>query len=329
MQVLIYSSHPYERPFLEKEAGQHGITHTDQRLSLQTVYLAKGFEAISIFTADDASGVVLDELSKMGIRYIALRSAGYDHVDLDKAKKLGIHIANVPDYSPYSVAEHAAAMLLAFNRKIAQSRLLLQLQDYRLDTLTGFDIHGKTIGILGTGKIGMAFARIMQGFGGRVFACDPIQNPKASSLQIKYIPFDELLLQSDIISIHCPLHEHTKHLFSYDAFSKMKPDSILINTARGGIVQTEALLHALENNHIGGACLDVYELERNIFFQDLRDKTIKDTVYTRLLSNKKVLITGHQGFLTKEALTGIAHTTFQNIASWEGGADAVHELSIS
>ncbi|HEY9048866.1 MAG TPA: 2-hydroxyacid dehydrogenase [Ohtaekwangia sp.] len=326
MRVLIYSSHPYERPFLEKEAGQHDLAYTEQRLSLQTAQLAEGFEAIAIFTADDASAPVLQKLAAMNIRYIALRSVGYDHVDLTKAHALGIHIANVPEYSPYSVAEHAVALLMALNRKIAESRLLIQLQDYRLDILTGFDIHGKTVGIVGTGKIGMAFASIMKGFGAHILAFDPIENPEASSLGIRYVPFDILLKECDIISLHCPLNEHTKYLFSRDAFSKIKPGCILINTARGAIVQTEALLDALDQNQIGGACLDVYEREKAIFFQDLRGKIIKDTQYTHLLSMKNVLITGHQAFLTKEALTGIARTTLQTIASWAKGQRAASEL---
>jgi len=327
MRVFIYSSHPYEQPFLEKEAGQHEIIYTSQRLTLETASLANGFEAIAIFTADDASAPVLEKLAAIGIRYITLRSVGHDHVDLARAQALGIHVANVPEYSPYAVAEHAVAMLMVLNRKIIASRLLMQLQDYRLDLLTGFDVHGKTVGIVGTGKIGMAFARIMHGFGARTLAFDPVHNPEASALQISYVPFDTLLQQSDIISIHCPLNNHTKHLFSWDAFNKMKPECILINTARGGVVHTEALLHALENDRINGACLDVYENEKAIFFQDLREQTIQDVQYTRLLALKKVLITGHQAFLTKEALTGIARTTMQTIASWESGLNAPNELT--
>ncbi|WP_333820738.1 2-hydroxyacid dehydrogenase [Ohtaekwangia sp.] len=327
MRVFIYSAHPYEQPFLEKEACQHEIVYTNQRLSLETASRAAGFEAIAIFTADDASAPVLEKLAAVGVRYIALRSVGHDHVDLAKAQALGIHIANVPEYSPYAVAEHAVAMLMVLNRKITESRLLLQLQDYRLDLLTGFDVHGKIVGIVGTGKIGMAFASIMHGFGAHILAFDPVQNPDASALQISYVPFDTLLQQSDIISIHCPLNEHTKYLFSWTAFNNMKPECILINTARGGVIHTKALLHALENDCISGACLDVYEHEKGIFFQDLRGQTMHDTLYTRLLALKKVLITGHQAFLTREALTGIARTTMQTIACWESGSPVPSELT--
>lgn len=326
MRVQVYSSHPYEIPFLEKAKGDLEFIYTDKRLDSHTALLAAGCQAVAIFTSDDADSGVLDKLYHCGIRYVALRSVGFDHVDLGKAKSLGMRVANVPEYSPYSVAEHAVALLMALNRKITESRLLAQLQDYRLDTLTGFDVHGKTVGIVGTGKIGMAFGRIMNGFGAHVLAFDPVINPDAVALGMQYVSFEKLLRQSDIISIHCPLNEHTKGLFSEDAFANIKSGCFLINTARGGIIQTAALIQALETGKLGGACLDVYDQEKAIFLQDLRQSVIMDALYIRLRSLKNVIMTGHQGFLTREALQGIAGTTVKNIDAWEQGHESPNTL---
>jgi D-lactate dehydrogenase len=326
MRVMVYSSHAYETPFLEAAKGNHEMIFTSRRLTAETASLAAGCQAVAIFTSDDADATVLDKLYLCGVRYVALRSAGFDHVDLAKAKSLGMRVANVPEYSPYSVAEHAVTLLMALNRKLTESRLLMQLQDYRLDTLTGFDVHGKTVGIIGTGKIGMAFARIMNGYGAHLLAFDPVINPDATNLGIRYVLFEKLLQQSDIISIHCPLNEHTKYLFSEDAFANIKSGCFLINTARGGIIQTSALIQALEAGKLGGACLDVYEQEKAIFMQDLRQSVIKDPLYVRLRSLKNVIITGHQGFLTREALTGIAGTTMQNLDAWQQGHESPNTL---
>jgi D-lactate dehydrogenase len=327
MKTFVFSAHPYDTPFLERATtGKHDLGYTDKKLSLATAGMAAGYEAIALFTADDASAPVLDKLNGLGIRYITLRSAGYDHIDVTRAKAIGMKVARVPAYSPYSIAEHAVALLLALNRKITESQMLIRLQDYRLDTLAGFDIHGKTIGVIGTGIIGMAFARIMHGFGTTILGYDPVQNQEAATIGMKYVSLDDLLTQCDVISLHCPLNDNTRYLISKPQLDKIKKGCILINTARGGIVNTTDLLHSLESNHLGGACLDVYEKEKSLFFEDHRSTQLCDPLFSRLITNKKVIVTGHQAFLTHEALTGIAETTSDNLSCWTMGKKCENEL---
>lgn len=327
MKILIFSAHPYEIPFFEKASlHKHEVSFTNKKLSLKTTDLAKGHDAIVIFTADDASGDVLNRLQQLGIQYVALRSAGYDHVDLAAAKRCKIQLANVPAYSPYAIAEHAVTLLLALNRHIIESQRLIKLQDFRLDTLVGFDLNGKTAGIIGTGTIGMVFAKIMHGFGVNLIAYDVSPNEKAIALGIRYVPMDELYAKSDIISIHCPLNEHTQYLIAKAQLKIMKQGCILINTSRGGIVNTRDLIEMLENGHLGGACIDVYENEKALFFEDHSTSKINDDLFYRLLSIKNVIVTGHQAFLTKEALQGIVSTTIENIDCWQNGRPSPHEL---
>jgi D-lactate dehydrogenase len=327
MRTFVFSAHAYDRPFLEQAARQrHELVFTEEKLSLSTVHYAAGFDVIAVFTADDCSAPVLDKLYAQGVRYIALRSAGYDHIDLQHAAQIGIRVAHVPEYSPYSIAEHAVAMLMMLNRKLLDAQLLMQIQDFRLDTLTGFDIHGKTVGIIGTGKIGLAFARIMLGFGTTVLASDPVQQEEVIALGIQYVSLEELLRRSDIVSIHCPLNETTRYLLSAKQFEWMKNDSIVINTSRGAVVHTKDLITALEDKKIGGACLDVYEREKGLFFEDHRNTIIQDEDFLKLRSMKNVLLTGHQAFLTREALTGIALTTIQNLDYWQLGYKSPYEL---
>ena len=328
MKVIVYSTKAYDKPYLKKAAGEkHEILFTDKRLTLETASLASGYDAVSLFTSDDASESVLKKLADTGVKYIALRSAGHDYVDLKSATQLGILVANVPEYSPYSIAEHAVTMLMAVNRKILQSQLLMQLQDFRLDNLTGFDIHGKVVGVVGTGKIGMAFVRIMTGFGAIVLASDPVRNPEAETVGVKYVPFTELVKKCDVISIHCPLNDSTRNLFSKLQFSQMRTGSILINTSRGAIINTTDLIESLEKGILGGACLDVYDKERGLFFEDHRNTILQDTAFARLRSFKNVLITGHQAFLTHEALLAIAETTAHNLALWERGLTSANALN--
>jgi D-lactate dehydrogenase len=235
-------------------------------------------------------------------------------------------VANVPGYSPHSVAEHAVAMLLALNRKIPQSRLRMALQDYRLNNLVGFDIFGKTVGVVGTGSIGLAFARIMIGFGANVIAIDPVPSAEAQRLGIKYVTLHDLLRQSDIISLHCPLNDSTRRLFTSREFQAMKPGAILINTARGAVVDTEDLMTALAEKRIGGACLDVYEKEKGLYFEDHSADVLTDQLYARLRSYPNIFMTSHQGFLTHEALAGIAQTTIVNLDCWDEGKPSPNEL---
>jgi len=327
MKVLVYSAHPYEIPFLETAAAKkHELVLTQNKLSLETVHLASGCQAIALFTGDDASAPVLEKLKTLGIRQIALRSAGFDHVDLGAAKKLGINVANVPVYSPYAIAEHAVALLMALNRKLIEGQRLIRSNDFRLNTLVGFDIHGRTVGVIGTGTIGMVFSKIMKGFGTNLIAYDPIQNNESSSMGIEYVSLDELFRRSDIISIHCPLNDHTRYMIAAAQLQLMKRECILINTSRGGIVNTEDLLDALDRGHLGGACLDVYEKEKALFFEDHQKDLLTDDLFARVISNTKVIVTGHQAFLTIEALQGISNTTIENLDSWQAGKKSPNEL---
>ena len=327
MKTLVYSAHAYEMPFLLKAAeGKHDLVFTDKRLCAETAALASGFEAISIFTSDDASSGVLRKLATYGIRCVALRSAGFDHIDLRKAKELGMQVGHVPAYSPYAIAEHAVMLLLALNRRITRSQELMKLQDFRLDTLVGFDIHGKTVGIIGTGTIGRAFAKIMKGFGAKLLATDPVANQDAIAMGIEYVPLDTLLRQSDIVSVHCPLNDGTRYLLRKENLALMKAHAIVVNTSRGGVINTSDLLDALEEGKIGGAALDVYEKEKALFFNDHSDKVLTDALFARLRANKNVIVTGHQAFLTREALTGIAETTIMNLDYWEDNEVSPCEL---
>ncbi len=328
MKVLYYSTHGYDYSFAENaNTNQHQVTFSEEQLNITTAQKANGFEAISVFTSDILSSEVLAVLGKIGVKYIALRSVGHDHVDLEKAKALGIKVANVPAYSPYAIAEHAVTLLLALNRKLLLGQQLMQQGDFRLDQLIGFDLHGKTIGIVSTGKIGAAFARIMHGFGCKILAYDVVANVELEKdIKINYTSFEELCKQSDIVSLCCPLNEATKYLFNNTSFSLLKKGCILINTARGGLVNTIDLMKALDAGIVAAAGLDVYENEKPIFFQNLIGKEIEDEVYNKLKSYPNVLITGHQAFLTNEALNGISNTTFSNINQWALNGSSGNDL---
>jgi D-lactate dehydrogenase len=328
MKIFVYSSHRFEKTFLLKEANnEHELMFSAYSLKLNTVKLAKGCNAIIAFTSDDLSAEVLSELYLNGIRFIALRSVGYDHINLSKAKELGIKVANVPNYSPYAIAEHAVALLLAINRKLIIGQKLMENNNFSLDDLIGFDLHQKTIGIVGTGNIGSVFATIMKGFGCKLLGCDPIEN-KALQLKtdITYTSIEEICQQADVISIHCPLLPATHYMFNSKLFNIMKKGMLLINTARGSIIKTRDLLVALENQTIAGAGLDVYEKEQDIFFRNHLNNIIIDPEFDELRNHKNVIITGHQAFLTIEALTEIAKTTFFNINKWEKGEATINEL---
>lgn len=327
MKVFVFSARSYDQPALQAAAGNHELLFTDKRLSTDTAHFAVDCQAVAIFTSDDASGPVLEKLHACGIRYVLLRSVGYDHVDLKKATMLGMRVANVPEYSPYSVAEHAVSLLMALNRKLIQSQHLISLQDFRIDSLKGFDIHGKTVGVIGTGKIGMAFARIMLGFGAKVLASDPEINPEAIELGIEYMPLEKILKKTDIVSIHCPLNSSTRHLFSQGQFKTMKQGAIIINTSRGAVVNTVDLIVALDNGQLGGACLDVYEFEKGLFFEDHRNDIIHDVNFARLRNFNNVIMTSHQGFLTADAIKEIANTTVENLDAWQDSGRCSNELT--
>jgi D-lactate dehydrogenase len=326
MKVFVFSARPYDQPALQAAAGNHELLFTDKKLCDETAHFAVDCKAVAIFTSDDASAKVLDKLFACGVRYVLLRSVGYDHIDLERARQLGMRVANVPEYSPYSVAEHGVALLMAFNRKLIQSRHLINLQDFRIDSLKGFDIHGKTVGIIGSGKIGMAFAKIMLGFGATVLAYDPQTNCEAIDRGVKYMSLEAVLQRSDIVSIHCPLNSSTRHLISEAEFKVMKKGAILINTSRGAVIDTTALINALDNGQLGGACLDVYEFEKGLFFEDHRNDIIHDINFARLRNFNNVIITSHQGFLTSDAINEIASTTIANVDAYEKNVRCSNEL---
>jgi D-lactate dehydrogenase len=328
MKIFVYNAHRFEKPFLEKASqSKHQLLYSVYPLDINTVNLSKGCDAVLIFTSCDASANVLDKLHQNGVRFIALRCVGYNNVDVEKAKMLGVKVANVPAYSPYSVAEHAVALLLALNRKIVLGQQLMKKNDFSLDQLIGFDLHGKTVGIVGTGKIGSVFAHIMKGFGCRLLAYDVQENKELmSQTNIIYTSLEKLCKESDVISLHCPLNMSTQCLFDKKVFSSMKKGVYFINTARGGIVNTKDLIAAIENGTIAGAGLDVYENEKDIFFRNHLNNVIIDKVFDKLRSFPNVLITGHQAFLTTEALLGIAQTTFSNISNWEANGKCNNDL---
>lgn len=322
MRVAIFSTHPYEVPFLDRaNAGAgHELTYLEASLSESTASLADGFEGVSLFVGDNASAEVLRTLHAGGTRVIALRSAGFNHVDIEEADRLGMTVLRVPAYSPNAVAEHAVALMMVLNRKLHRAFNRTREQNFELSGLMGFDMYGKTAGIIGTGKIGEVLCRILLGFGCRVLASDPERNPACEEMGVEYVELDELYAQSDIISLNCPLTPATKHLINARALATMKPGVMLINTSRGAVIDTRALIEALKKGAIGSVGLDVYEEEGDLFFHDLSDQVIHDDVFVRLITFPNVLITAHQGFLTREACTAIAETTIGNLTDFTAGS---------
>jgi D-lactate dehydrogenase len=321
MKIAVYSSKPYEKPFLNaaSAAGRHELVYLEARLSAATVDLARGVPAVSIFVGDDASAGVLGALYAGGTRLLALRSAGFNHVDIAEAERLGLAIARVPAYSPYSVAEHAVGLMLALNRKFHRAYARVREQNFALDGLMGFDMHGKTAAVIGTGKIGEAACSILRGFGCRVLAFDPAKNPACEAMGVEYVTLADLYAASDIISLHCPLTPATRHLINAAALAAMKRGVMLINTSRGAVIDTRALIAALKRGQVGSVGLDVYEEEGDLFFKDLSAEVIHDDVFVRLLTFPNVLITAHQGFFTREACQAIAQTTLDNVTGFERG----------
>ncbi|VEP17482.1 fermentative D-lactate dehydrogenase, NAD-dependent [Hyella patelloides LEGE 07179] len=287
------------------------------RLDEQTVNLAQGFPAICVFVNDVVNQNVLQSLAENGTNLIALRCAGYDNVDLETAKELGITLVRVPAYSPYAVAEYAIALMLTLNRQIHRASYRVREGNFSLNGLLGFDLHSRTIGIIGTGKIGRITGEILRGFGCQILAYDPYPNKEFGEKYGKYVAFEELLAQSDIISLHCPLTNDNYHLIDENAISQMKPGVMLINTSRGGLIDTKAIIKGLKSKRIGHLALDVYEREDNIFFEDLSGEIIQDDIFQRLLTFPNVIITGHQAFFTSNALENIAETTLSNITNIE------------
>ncbi len=325
----MFSTKAYDERFLSEANRDHGhkLSFLEPRLTLRTAPLAAGGEVVCAFVNDHLSAEVLGLLAAGGARLIALRSAGFNHVDLAAAEALGLTVARVPAYSPYAVAEHALALILTLNRKTHRAYNRVREGNFSLTGLLGFDLRGKTVGVVGTGKIGLIFARLLSGFGVELLAHDPFPNAEAAAL-VSYTSLDELFARSDIVSLHCPLTPDTYHLVSEAAILQMKPGVMLINTSRGALVDTAAVIGGLKGGRIGALGLDVYEEEADLFFEDLSNRVIKDDVFSRLLTFPNVLITGHQGFFTEEALRNIAATTLENITAFETGKGTLHEVSV-
>ena len=284
----------------------------DTRLSMDTVNLAKGSDVVCVFVNDLVDAEMADTLARMGVKLLALRCAGYNNVDV-KACFGKIHVVRVPAYSPYAVAEHAIALLMTSIRRIHKAYIRTRDFNFSLSGLTGFDLHGKTVGVIGTGKIGACFIRICQGFGMRVLAFDKYPNAALQESGVEYVPLAEIWARSDIISLHCPLTDETRHMINAESISRMKKGIVILNTSRGALIDSEALLDGIKNRQVGAACLDVYEEESNIFFHDFSGHIVEDDTLARLISMPNVIVSSHQAFLTKEALDNIADTTFGNI----------------
>ncbi len=321
MRVLFFSSQTYDQDSFSNTPVGHGLELHFQpaRLSEDTATLASGHEVVCAFINDDLSAPVLKRLAAGGTRLIALRSAGFNHVDLAAAKQLGLAVVRVPAYSPHAVAEHAVALILALNRRLHRAYNRTREGNFSLHGLTGFDLHGKTVGVVGTGQIGAAFARIMAGFGCQLLAYDPYPNPELLALGARYLELPELLRQAQIISLHCPLTEQTRHLINPQSLAQLQPGAMLINTGRGALIDTPALIEALKDGQLGYLGLDVYEEEAQLFFEDRSDLPLQDDVLARLLTFPNVIVTAHQAFLTREALAAIAATTLDNITRWAAG----------
>lgn len=315
MRVALFSTKPYEKEYFERINARfhHDIVFFEARLNLNTASLGSGFTAICPFVNDQLNKPILQKLAENGTQLLVLRSAGFNHVDLKAAEQYGITVARVPQYSPYAVAEHTVGLMLNLNRHIHRAYNRVREGNFSLDGLIGFDMHGKTVGIVGTGKIGALVAKILTGFGCRLLAYDLHTNPECHALGVNYVPLDTIYRESDIITLHCPLTPETRHLIDSKAISQMKSCVMLINTSRGAVMDTRAVIAGLKSEKIGYLGLDVYEEESDLFFEDLSNRVIQDDIFVRLMTFPNVLITGHQAFFTKEALQHIAETTLENV----------------
>lgn len=318
MKVAIFSTKPYDKEFLETANAdfRHELTFLEPRLTPETCSLSAGFPAICAFVNDELNAQVLRSLHENGTRLIALRSAGFNHVDLEEAEKLDLTVVRVPAYSPYAVAEHTVALILALNRKIHRAYNRVREGNLALDGLLGFDMRRQVVGIVGTGKIGATVAVILNGFGCRILAYDVKPNPECEGI-VEYVDLEKIWQESTIVTLHCPLTPETHHLIDDEALKKLQDGVMLINTSRGALVDTRAVIEALKSGKVGYLGLDVYEEEADLFFEDLSERLIQDDVFARLLTFPNVLITGHQAFFTEEALLSIVRTTLQNIRDFE------------
>ncbi len=328
MNTALFSTKPYERDAFDATNVRYGhhLHYLEPRLGPDTAALAAGFPAVCVFVNDRVGRDVIAALAAAGTKLIALRCAGFNNVDLTAAKEYGLTVCRVPAYSPYAVAEHTLALILTLNRRTNKAYNRVRDGNFALDGLIGFDLHGKTVGVIGTGTIGTIVCRILGGFGCRVLAFDPKENPDALAAGVEYVPLDRLLASSDIVTLHCPLNAQTRYLIDAPALARMMPGVMLINTGRGGLIDTAAVIRALKAGQVGYLGLDVYEEEEGVFFEDQSQRGLQDDVLARLLTFPNVLVTGHQAFLTREALANIADTTLANVARFERGESCPNRL---
>lgn len=326
MRVTVFSTKPYDQQALAAAAGPHQLVFQQARLGPDTAVLARGSQGVCAFVNDQVDAEVLAQFKELGVRLLALRSAGFNHVDLAAAKRHGITVARVPAYSPEAVAEHTVALILSLARQLHRAYARVREGNFALEGLLGFNLHGRTVGVVGSGQIGAGVARIMLGFGCQVLAHDPAPDAALQAAGVRFVPLAELLAESDIVTLHCPLLPATRHLINAATIAAMKPGVMLINTSRGGIIDTPAVIEGLKSGAIGHLGLDVYEEEAELFFEDHSAQVIQDDVFARLQTFPNVLITGHQGFFTAEALRAIAETTIANITAFEATGRAVHEV---
>lgn len=320
MKIAFFSSKKYDEiSFNNVNNGQHEFEFFEEQLNSKNAFLAKGFDAVCVFVNDKVNSTAIAALDKVGIKTIAFRSAGYNNLNMKVAKELGMRVVRVPAYSPQAVAEHAVALILTLNRKIHKAYNRVRENNFSIENLTGFDLHGKTVGVIGTGLIGKTFCKIMIGFGCKVIAHDVHPNEELKNSGVNYVGLDELLQQSDIISLHCPLLPETTHIINNDSLANMKQGAMLINTSRGGLLNTQDVIESLKAKHLGYLGIDVYEQEAGIFFNDLSETIIEDDSIARLMTFPNVIITSHQGFFTKEALEQIANTTLNSLYTIEKG----------
>ncbi|TRX01525.1 2-hydroxyacid dehydrogenase [Flavobacterium gawalongense] len=330
MKIAVFSTKPYDREYLDKFniENKHELIYFEAPLNTDTTNLAIGFEGVCIFVNDKIDKKTIDKLSEIGIKLIDLRCAGFNNVDIEAATKQNIKVLRVPAYSPQAVAEHAVALILTLNRKTHKAYNRVRESNFSLENLTGFNLYEKTVGVIGTGKIGTAFCQIMLGFGCKVIAYDIKESEQLIAKGVEYKTLDEIFKNSDIISLHCPLNINTKHLFNRAAFSKIKKGAMLINTSRGALIKTSHAIEALKNEQLGYLGIDVYEQEENLFFKDLSESIIQDDLIERLMAFHNVLITPHQGFFTNEALDQIAQTTLKNFTDFENRLPLENEVKL-
>lgn len=320
MKLAFFSTKKYDQlSFEAANQGRHTFEFFEEQLNSRNAILAEGFDAVCVFVNDKVNSTAIAALNKLGIKAIAFRCAGYNNLNLQAVQQTAIKVVRVPAYSPEAVAEHAVALILTLNRKIHKAYNRVRENNFSIENLTGFNVFGKTVGVVGTGLIGKAFCRIMLGFGCKVIAYDVVEQPDLKALGVSYHPIEEVLKQSDIVSLHCPLLPETQYLINKNTLAMMKENSMLINTSRGGLLNTQDVIDSLKARHLGYLGIDVYEQEAGIFFRDLSESFIEDDTISRLLTFPNVIVTGHQGFFTKEALAQIAETTLSSLSDIESG----------